>query len=133
MLKLLRTRKFGGKWDMKIKKGDKVKILAGKDKNKTGKVLQVFASRNRASVEGLNLLIKHMRPRKQGEKGQRIEFPAAMNLSNMMLVCPKCNKPTRIGYKYLEIKAGSTSAISEKDKAKKKKVRVCKKCKQVID
>lgn len=118
---------------MIIKKGDKVKILAGKDKGKTGKVLQVFSSRNRISVEGLNLLIKHMRPRKQGEKGQRIEFPAPMSASNMMLVCTKCNKPTRVGYKYLEIKAGSTAVDLVKDKVKKKKVRVCKKCKQVID
>ena len=118
---------------MKIKKGDKVKILVGKDKNKTGKVLQVFPSRNRASVEGLNLLIKHMRPRKQGEKGQRIEFPAPMDLSNIMLVCPKCNKPSKVGYKYLEIKTDSISASLVKDKVKKKKVRVCKKCKQVID
>ncbi|MFH1522302.1 MAG: 50S ribosomal protein L24 [Patescibacteria group bacterium] len=112
---------------MKIKKGDKVKIVAGKDKSKTGKVLQVFSSRNKASIEGLNLSIKHMRPRKQGEKGQRIEFPAAMNLSNMILVCPKCGKTTRIGYKYLEAKK------QENKKTGKQKVRVCKKCKQVID
>lgn len=117
---------------MKIKKGDKVKILSGKDKGKTGKVLQVFPSRKKASVEGLNLLIKHMRPRKQGEKGQRIEFPAPMDLSNIMLICPKCSKPARVGYKYLEIVKGA-SANSEQAKKKKKKVRVCKKCKQVID
>ena len=81
---------------MNIKKGDKVKIIAGKDKGKIGKVLQVFMSRNKVSVEGLNLLIKHMRPKKQGEKGQRIEFPAPMDMSNMMLVCPHCGKPTRV-------------------------------------
>src|SRR3989338_9181196 len=110
---------------MKIKKVDKVKILAGKDKGKIGKVLQVFESANRASIEGLNLLIKHMRPRKQGEKGQRIEFPAPMNLSNVILVCQACDKPTRVGYKYIEV---------TKDGAKKKKkVRICKKCQQVID
>ncbi|MEA3463554.1 MAG: 50S ribosomal protein L24 [Patescibacteria group bacterium] len=117
---------------MKIKKGDKVKLLTGKDKGKTGKVLQVFPSRNKASVERLNLLIKHMRPRKQGEKGQRIEFPALMDLSNMMLVCPKCNKPTRIGYKYLEITTAGVSAGVGQEKKKKRKVRICKKCKQVI-
>jgi len=110
---------------MKIKRGDKVKILAGKDKGKTGKVLQVFPARNRASVEGLNLLIKHLRPRRQGEKGQRIEFPAPMDLSNMMLICPRCGKPTRVGYKYIEGKANK--------KTKRRKVRVCRKCKQVID
>jgi len=110
---------------MKIKKGDKVKILAGKDKGKIGKVLQVFESSNRASIEGLNLLIKHMRPRKQGEKGQRIEFPAPINLSNVILVCTKCDKPTRVAYKYLE--------VMKNDIKQKKKARICKKCKQVMD
>ncbi|MFH0955645.1 MAG: 50S ribosomal protein L24 [Candidatus Falkowbacteria bacterium] len=110
---------------MKIKKGDKVKILAGKDKGKIGKVLQVFQSANRASIEGLNLLVKHMRPRKQGEKGQRIEFPAPINLSNVILVCSKCDKPTRVAYKYLE--------VTRNDIKQKKKVRICKKCKQAID
>lgn len=106
---------------MNIKKGDKVKILAGKDKGKTGKVLQVFPKRQRVSVEGLNLLVKHMRPRKQGEKGQRIEFPAPLNMSNLMLICPKCNKPARVGYKI--VKTGDNT----------KKYRECKKCKQTID
>lgn len=110
---------------MKIKTGDKIKILAGKDKGKTGKVLQVFSSANRASIEGLNLLIKHMRPRKQGEKGQRIEFPAPLDLSNVMLVCPKCDRPTRVAHQYLEAMKNNIKH--------KKKVRVCKKCKQVID
>ncbi len=109
---------------MKIKTNDKVKILAGKDKGKTGKVLQVFPEDGRASVEGINLLIKHMRPRKQGEKGQRIEFPAPMNISNIALICPKCGKETRVGYKYSE---------DAKEKGGKKKFRVCKKCDTVID
>ncbi len=116
---------------MKIKKGDKVKILAGKDKGKTGKVLQVFTSHNRASIEGLNLLIKHMRPRRQGEKGQRIEFPAAMAISNMILVCPKCGKPARVGYKNIKIETYSN--VSAQKTKKKRKVRVCKKCKQIVD
>lgn len=110
---------------MKIKKGDKVKILAGKDRSKTGKVLQVFPVDNRASIEGLNLLVKHLRPRQQGEKGQRIEFPAPLNLSNVILICPKCDKPTRVAYQYLEVAKG--------DIKKKKKVRFCKKCRQAID
>lgn len=107
---------------MIIKKGDKVKILAGKDQGKTGKVLQVFPKQNRISVEGLNLLIKHMRPRRQGEKGQRIEFPSPINASNLMVVCPKCNQPSRIGYKTVK-----------SDKGTAKKYRECKKCKQTID
>ncbi len=102
---------------MKIKKGDKVKIIAGKDKGKEGKVLQVMPDKEKVVVEGLNLLIKHVKPRRAGEKGQRIQFPAPFHISNVMLVCPKCNKPTRVGYKILE---------------NKKKVRVCKKCKEII-
>ncbi len=107
---------------MKIKSGDKVKVLAGKDKDKTGKVLQVFPSRRRASVEGINLLIKHLRPRRQGEIGQRVEFPAPMDLSNLAVICPKCGKPTRIGYKMIEQSNG-----------KKKKFRMCKKCQAVFE
>lgn len=109
---------------MKIIKGDKVKVLAGKDKGKTGKVLQVFPENQRVSVEGINLLIKHLRPRKQGEPGQRIEFPAPLSLSNLMMICPKCSKTTRVSYKYIEL---------EKDgKKSKKKTRYCKKCNQAI-
>ncbi|MFH0892048.1 MAG: 50S ribosomal protein L24 [Candidatus Falkowbacteria bacterium] len=114
---------------MKIKKGDKVKILTGKDNGKTGKVLQVFPARNRVSVEGLNLSIKHMRPRRQNEKGQRIEFPAPLNASNLMLVCPKCNKPSRVGFKVVETKKPE----GQETKPNKKKFRVCQKCKQIIN
>ncbi len=106
---------------MNIKKNDKVQILAGKDKGKSGKVLQSLPRDNRVSVEGLNLLIKHMRPRRDGEKGQRIEFPAFINASNVALVCPKCGKTTRVAYKVIE------------QNGKNKKYRVCKKCQEVIE
>ncbi len=109
---------------MKIKKGDKVKILIGKDKGKIGKVMQIFTSRRKASVEGLNLLIKHIRPRREGEKGQRVEFPSPLDLSNLMFICSRCGKPVRIGYKYKE--------IGDKNK-KRKKVRICKKCGKTVD
>ena len=112
---------------MKIKKNDKVLIIAGKDKGKTGKVLQIFTDRNRASVEGLNLLIKHMRPRRQGEKGQRIEFPAPIDISNLALICPRCGRATRIGYKYTTIQS------DEKKEKQTRKQRVCQKCKEIID
>jgi len=110
---------------MKIKTNDQVKIIAGKDKGETGKVLQVFPKLNRASIEGRNLLIKHLRPRKQGEKGQRIEFPAPLNLTNLLLICPKCGKTTRVSFKTIKVTKG--------DKEVSKKVRVCKKCKGNID
>jgi large subunit ribosomal protein L24 len=106
---------------MHIKKGDKVNILTGKDRGKTGKVLQIFTKRGRASVEGLNLSVKHMRPRRQGEKGQRIEFPAAMDISNLQLVCPKCGKPSRVNHRVVKSVKGT------------KKFRVCNKCEQTID
>jgi len=69
----------------------------------------------------LNLLIKHMRPRRDGDKGQRIEFPSPIDTSNVMLVCPKCDKVTRVAHKIIEVSG------------KKRKTRECKKCKQTID
>jgi len=98
---------------MKIKKNDQVKILAGKDRGKSGKVLRVFSGEDKVIVEGLNIVKKHVKARKEGESGQRIEIPGKLNISNVMLVCPKCGKATRIEYK-----------IAGKDK-----LRVCKQCK----
>ncbi len=106
---------------MKIKVGDKVKMLSGKDKGKIGKVLQIFVSEKRVVVEGLNLLIKNQKPRKQGEKGQRIQFPAAVAISNVSLVCPKCGQTARVGYE-----------ITKTEEGKGLKKRICKKCKEVI-
>lgn len=75
-----------------IKKNDQVKAIAGKDKGKTGKVLRVFPDEGKVIVEGLNMVKKHSKPRKEGEKGQRIEVPGKINVSNVMLVCPKCGR-----------------------------------------
>jgi len=110
---------------MKIKTGDRVKIIIGKDKGKEGKVLQVFPATGKASIESLNLAIKHLRGHRQGEKGQRIEFPAPINLSNLLLVCPACGKGTRVGFKFVEEISG--------DKKVKEKVRICKKCGKTIE
>lgn len=106
---------------MKIKTGDKVKILAGKDKGKVGKVLQVFTGEDRVVVEGLNLLVKHQRARRQGETGQRIQFPAPMDSSNVILVCPKCGADTRIGF-----------SVAKDASGKAVKSRTCRKCKETI-
>ncbi len=102
---------------MKIKNNDRVKIIAGKDKGKEGKVIQIFKKENKIVVEGVNLLKKHMRARKQGEKGQVIELPAPFNASNVKIICPKCGLAVR-------------SACKEEAEQKK---RVCKKCQQFID
>lgn len=83
---------------MKIKKGDKVQFLSGKDRGKTGKVLTVLPTEGKVVVEGLNIRFKHRKGTKAGEKGQRIEFSAAIAGSRVMLVCPKCGKTTRVGY-----------------------------------
>jgi large subunit ribosomal protein L24 len=101
---------------MKIKKNDLVKMLAGKDSGKTGKVLRVYPAEKKVVVDGLNMLKKHNKPRKEGEKGQRVEIPRKIDISNAMIVCPKCGKPSRIAYK------------TEGEK----KVRVCKKCQAEI-
>ncbi|OGH64831.1 MAG: 50S ribosomal protein L24 [Candidatus Magasanikbacteria bacterium RIFCSPHIGHO2_01_FULL_41_23] len=87
---------------MKIKKNDIVKVLAGKDRNKTGKVIQILLGKNGEAgvvVEGINKLKKHLRSRKNGEKGQAIELPAPIPMSRVMLIDPKTNKPTRISYR----------------------------------
>ncbi|PKM89125.1 50S ribosomal protein L24 [Candidatus Falkowbacteria bacterium HGW-Falkowbacteria-2] len=106
---------------MHIKKNDNVKILAGKDNGKTGKVLQVLPKEGKVSIEGLNLLVKHMRPNREGEKGQRIEFPAFINVSNVALICPSCGRQTRVSAKVVEGEKGT------------KKYRACKKCQAVIE
>lgn len=102
---------------MRLKKGDKVQVSWGKNRGKTGKVLQVFSGQNKASVEGINLMTKHLKQKRQGEKGQKIQFPAPVLMDKLMLVCPRCGKPTRVAIK-----------ISEN----KKRVRACKKCKESI-
>ncbi|MDO8600707.1 MAG: 50S ribosomal protein L24 [bacterium] len=97
---------------MKIKKGDTVKIISGKDRGKTGKVLKVFLEDERMLVEGVNMRKKHERAKRQDKKGEVITRPAPISVANAMLVCPKCSKPARVGYQ-----------ISGKQKA-----RICKKC-----
>lgn len=101
---------------MKIKKGDQVLIIAGKDRGKQGKVISSFPKRGKITIEGMNLRKKHMKPKKSGEKGQIINLPGPISVSNVKILCSKCGKATRIGYKILE----------------NKKYRVCKKCSQEI-
>jgi large subunit ribosomal protein L24 len=101
---------------MKIKKGDNVLITAGKDKGRTAKIIKSFPKDLKVLVEGMNLRKKHVRPKREGEKGQVVAIPAPIDVSNIKIICPKCGKATRIGYK------------TEKDV----KNRICKKCKQII-
>lgn len=97
---------------MKIKKGDTVKIMTGKDKGKTGKVAKVIPSEEKIIVEGMNIKKKHMKPKKQGQKGHTAQISAPFYAANAMIVCSSCGKAARIGYK------------TEGEN----KIRVCKKC-----
>jgi len=104
---------------MKLKKGDTVLIISGKDKGRKGKILRTFPRENKILVEGINLIKKHRKPRRKGEKGQVIQViqlfkPIAA--SNTKIICPKCGKATRVGY------------ILNKER----KIRICKRCKEEI-
>ncbi len=87
---------------MKIKKNDDVVITSGKNRGKKGKVLQVFPKEGKVVVDGVNKTVKHAKTRKQGEKGQKIEFFGPISASNVMLIDPKSGKPTRVGYRIME-------------------------------
>ena len=97
---------------MKIKKGDTVQVLSGNDKGKTGEVLEIIPKLQKVIVKGVNVRKKHVKPRKQGEEGGIISVECSIHSSKVNVVCPKCNKATRVGM----IKEG------------KEKIRVCKKC-----
>lgn len=105
----------------RIKKGDTVKVIAGKDKGFSGEVVAVMPKQNRVVVNGVNIMKKHEKARQVGNQqipAQITEFEAPMDLSNVMLVCPKCDKSTRVGFN---------------TRANGFKTRVCKKCNQDID
>lgn len=106
---------------MKLKTNDNVMVIAGKEKGKTGKIIQVFHREEKVVVEGLNKLSKHLRSRKSGEKGQKIEFSAPLHVSNVRLVCGKCGKNVSVGYK-----------VSAAQDGKMKKYRVCRKCGEAV-
>lgn len=101
---------------MKLRKGDNVIMLNGKDRGKTGKISMVIPSVDRIVVEGLNLIKKNVRAKKQGQKGQIISKERAVSASSVALVCKACGKMTRIGIKF----NGDN------------KVRICKKCKSEV-
>lgn len=101
---------------MKVTKGDKVQIIKGKDRGKSGKVLKVIPKSSTVVLDALNMRKKTIRPKKQGDKGQIVEVPWPIRAENVMVVCSKCSKPTRIGHR----------------EEKGKKVRYCKKCKSIV-
>ena len=103
---------------MKIRTGDTVMVIAGKEKGKSGKVERIQADRNRLVVEGINMVVRHMRPRPDVRQAGRVQKESPIHMSNVMLVCNKCSKPTRVRTTYLD---------------DGKKVRVCLQCKETMD
>lgn len=100
-----------------VKKNDLVQVISGREKGKTAKVLKVLVEENRVVLEKLNLAKKHTKPTKKNPQGGIQEIAKPMHASNVLLVCPKCNKGVRVGKKII----------------KDKKTRVCKKCNEVLD
>jgi large subunit ribosomal protein L24 len=103
---------------MKIRKDDTVVITTGKDSGKKGKVRHAWPDKERVIVDGANMIKRHSRARRAARQAGIIELEAPIHVSNVMLVCSKCNKPTRVGFQFL---------------ADGKRVRVCKSCQEVID
>ena len=103
---------------MKIKKNDNVLVVAGKDRGKKGKVRFAYPDDEKIVVEGVNMVKRHLKAIREVRQAGIVEREAPMNVSNVMLLCNKCNKPTRVGYRRLE--DGS-------------RVRVCRVCHEVID
>lgn len=101
-----------------LKSGDTVMVITGKDKGKKGKVISVDPKSGKILVEKVNMVIRHSKPRRQGENGGRLEKEAPLYGCKVMRVCPKCGKPTRIGRKVLE---------------NGEKSRYCKQCLEIID
>jgi large subunit ribosomal protein L24 len=86
----------------KIRKGDRVQVLAGRDKGKRGEVLRVIPSEDRALVQGVNVVKRHTKPRGMNAPGGIVEKEASIHLSNLALIDPKSDKPTRVGFRLLE-------------------------------
>jgi large subunit ribosomal protein L24 len=103
---------------IRLKKGDVVVVVSGNDRGKKGKILSIDKKHGKIIVEGVHMIKKHMRPRKQGDQGGIIEKEAALHLSNIKLICPKCGEATRIQKSSME---------------NKRSVRVCNKCGEFID
>ena len=104
--------------NLEIRKDDAVEVVAGEDKGKRGKVLKVFPRGRRVIVEGVNFIKRHTRPTQRDPQGGVQEREASVHISNVMLICPNCGHPTRIGHHFLE--DGT-------------RVRVCRKCNEMLE
>ena len=111
---------------MFVKAKDQVVVISGKDKGTKGKVVTAAPKAGKVVVEGVAIMTKHQKPRQQGQPGGIVKKEAFIDASNVMVICPKCGKATRIAHKAVEV-------TGKDGKAKVKSVRVCKKCNEQID
>lgn len=104
---------------VRIRKGDTVEVITGREKGKRGKIIKILSSDERINVlvERLNIIKKHMKPSTKNKEGGILEMEGPINISNVSIVCPKCDKATRVGFKLSD----------------DKNVRYCKKCKEIIE
>jgi len=103
---------------MRVRKGDTVLVIAGKEKGRKGRVERLIPSKNRVVVEGLNMVIRHMRPRPDVRQAGRVQKESPIHLSNVRRICNKCEEPSRVRVSFLE---------------DRRKVRVCLRCRETID
>lgn len=103
---------------IRLKKNDTVSVITGKDRGKKGRVIQVLPKKERLLVEGVNYRKVHRRPTRDNPKGGIVQMEGLLSISNVLLVCPRCNRPTRVGYTFL---ADGT------------KQRICKKCREILE
>jgi len=103
---------------MKIRKNDTVLVIAGKDRGKKGKIRKALPTKNKVIVEGINMIKRHSRAKGQARQAGIIELEAPMDVSNVMFICNKCNKPTRLGFSFL---------------SDGKKARICRACGEIVD
>jgi large subunit ribosomal protein L24 len=103
---------------MKIRKNDTVLVIAGKDRGKKGKVRKALPKKDKVIVEGVNMIKRHSRAKGQARQAGIIELEAPLDISNVMLICNKCNKPARVGFRFL---------------SDGRKARVCRSCDEIID
>ena len=121
----METKKFS------LRKNDQVEVIAGREKGKTGKIAKIDAKTGRVTVEKVNMVKRHTRPT-QKNAGGIVEKELPLHYSNVLLLCPKCNRGVRHGVKVLEKPVKSTSQESKRT-VRKVKVRVCKRCDEALD
>jgi len=107
---------------MNVHKNDNVKVIAGNSRGKSGKVLKIFRENHRVIVEGVNIIKRHTRASQKNPQGGIVQKEASINASNIMVICPKCNKPSRMGHK----------SVGDSTTGRKHTMRICRNCEEMF-